>query len=141
MGEKGLTTRQTQALGLMMAGMGDGEVAQAVGVTRQTVNTWRNKDAGFRAALETRGETVREAQVETLKGLVTLAAGVLREAMVSGTAGQRIKAAMFVLKMSGLAGFAQGEQARAMTEEEMFVTVFESALAEFGPMRGKKIGG
>ena len=54
MGEKGLTTRQTQALGLMMAGLGDGEVAQAVGVTRQTVNTWRNKDAGFRAALAAR---------------------------------------------------------------------------------------
>ena len=110
MSEKGLTTRQTQALGLMMAGMGDREVAQAVGVTRQTVNTWRNKDAGFQAALAARGETVREAQVETLKGLVTLAAGVLREAMVSGTAGQRMKAAMFVLKMSGLAGFTQGSR-------------------------------
>lgn len=46
-----LSPRQVEALGLVLSGMTDGEVARSVGVTRQTVNEWRRRHPAFRAVL------------------------------------------------------------------------------------------
>lgn len=46
-----LTPRQLDALDLILSGKRDAQVAEAVGVTRQTVNEWRRHHPAFRAAL------------------------------------------------------------------------------------------
>jgi hypothetical protein len=46
-----LSVAQRRAIDLLVAGATDGEAAEAVGVTRQTVNTWRNRDPIFIAEL------------------------------------------------------------------------------------------
>src|SRR5688500_320517 len=45
-----LTPRQNRALELVFAGETDGEVAEQIQVSRQTVNEWRNHHPAFRAA-------------------------------------------------------------------------------------------
>src|SRR5688500_13203893 len=49
-----LSVAQLNAVDLLVTGTGDREVAEAVGVTRQTVCGWRNHDPAFVAALNAR---------------------------------------------------------------------------------------
>ena len=46
-----LTEKQQQAIQLLLVGQTDQRAAEAVGVTRQTVNQWKNQDPGFMARM------------------------------------------------------------------------------------------
>ena len=46
-----LSIEQEKAVALILLGKTDVEVAEAVGVSRQTVNTWRNHDSNFATVL------------------------------------------------------------------------------------------
>lgn len=46
-----LTSKQCQAVELVAVEKPDGEVAQLVGVTRETVNRWRHHDLAFKKAV------------------------------------------------------------------------------------------
>lgn len=48
---EGLSNKQVQAISYIIEGKTDQETAQAVGVSRSTVNIWRNKDPHFKLAL------------------------------------------------------------------------------------------
>src|SRR5579884_1829578 len=49
-----LSVAQLNAIDLLVCGATDGEAAEAVGVSRQTVNTWRHHDPAFVAELNSR---------------------------------------------------------------------------------------
>lgn len=74
-----LTQRQLNAIELIICGKLDAEVADEVGVTRQTVNQWRNRNPFFVAEMNFRRQNVWESQVERLRNLVSRAVGVLEE--------------------------------------------------------------
>ena len=46
-----LNEKQQQAIQLLLVGQTDQQVADAVGVTRQTVNQWKNQDPVFVARM------------------------------------------------------------------------------------------
>ena len=46
-----LSQKQHDAVLLILAGRSDAQVGEKLGVTRQTVNTWRNQDQAFRFEL------------------------------------------------------------------------------------------
>ena len=99
---KNLSGKQEMALELVMCGMSDGDIAKRAGVSRQTVNTWRNHDDHFRMLLAERRVSLREQYRGDLSGLVSEAVGVMREAIQEGDMLTRLWAAHAVLRMLGL---------------------------------------
>jgi hypothetical protein len=95
-----LTIEQQNAVELLITGQPDGEVATAVGVTRQTICTWRNHHPAFQAALNARRREVWSATVDRLRELLPRAVERL-EAELDGPNGWRI--ALRLLEATGAA--------------------------------------
>jgi len=100
-----LRLAQKNAIELLLAGKTDQEVAEAVGVTRQTVNLWRNRDKVFQAALDARRQELWGACVERLRQLIGRALQVLEADLLQDDDRRlRQSAAVHVLKCVGLYG-------------------------------------
>ena len=99
-----LTIEQENAIDLLLQGQTDREVADQVGVSRQTVTTWRNTNAHFEAELNRRRQDVWGGQTERLRGLVAQAVDVLAEDLEGGDPRLRQGAAIHILKTVGLYG-------------------------------------
>lgn len=102
--ETGLSIEQEKALVLLVAGSKDAEVAAAVGVTRQTVNGWRNHNAAFMAALNRHRREIWEGHGDSLRFLVGRAVEVLEKALDSRNPQHAVSAAVHILKATGLYG-------------------------------------
>jgi hypothetical protein len=72
-----LTAAQLAAVDLVVTGKADAEVAEAVGVTRQTVWGWRHYHPEFRAALNTRRREVFGQASDRLRALLSRSIDVL----------------------------------------------------------------
>lgn len=104
-----LSVAQLNAIDLLVTGKTDGEVAEAVGVSRQTVNTWRNHDAVFLAALNRERAVIWQAGRDGMASLVGRAVDVLRTGLDSDDDRVAVLAAVHVLKAVDLYGrFAIG---------------------------------
>ncbi len=99
-----LTVQQQNAIDLLIQGQSDREVAEAVGVARQTVTTWRNSNADFVAELNRRRQEVWGGQVEQLRQLVAKAVQVLAEDLEDDDKALRQRAAIHILRAVGLYG-------------------------------------
>ena len=126
----GISDKKEAALELVMSGLTDGEVAKRVGVGRQCVNQWRNQDAVFMYELEVRRQALREKHMDSLNQLVEQAIGVLREALKEGDLAMKLRAAMYVLKASGVA--AQAKAGKAQTRQEMEISLISTIIGEVG---------
>ena len=113
---KGLSVKQELALELILCGMNDGEIAKRAGVSRQTINTWRNHNEDFRMLLAGRREAALERHQGELSGLVSEAIGVMREAMREGDMLTRLWTAHAVLCMLGLQTATQTENQPSQEE-------------------------
>lgn len=100
-----LSIEQENAIDLLIQGQSDRVVAEAVSVGRQTVWEWRNHNAEFIAELERRRRDLWGAQVDRLRGLVSLAVDVLAEdVQATHNARRRQAAAVHILRSVGLYG-------------------------------------
>ena len=103
-----LNVKQENGIDLLLQGQNDREVAEAVGVSRQTVTEWPNGNAVFVAELNRRRQEVWEGEVERLRGLVAKAIDVLEEELEDeqGMVPLRVRqaAAVHILKAVGLYG-------------------------------------
>jgi transposase len=100
-----LTIEQQNAIDLLLQGKSDREVAEAVGVSRQTVTEWRNRNAPFVAELNRRRQEVWGSQTERLRQLVAQAVSVLEEDLQQNQDRRlRQAAAVHVLRAVGLYG-------------------------------------
>ena len=107
-----LNQKQLNAIDLLILGQLDSEVAEAVGVSRQTVNQWRNQDSVFAAELNYRRQEIWNSQVEKLRQLVSKAIGVLEEELHCEDQKLRHSAAVIILKAVGFNGtslYPEGE--------------------------------
>ena len=134
-----LSPKQEQALALILCGQPDGRIAQTLGVGRQTVNTWRNHDDDFRAALAARREALRDGTADALQALTTRAIHVLAEALQNENVYVRLKAAGLVLKASETRVRAAREKGvdRVAIERQIVIASLTEALTEMGRV-GKK---
>ncbi len=107
---QGLSVKQELALELILCGINDREIAKRAGVSRQTINTWRNHNEDFRMSLAGRREAAREQHRDELSGLVSEAVGVMREAMRDDDMLTRLWAVQALLRMSGLQAAVQAEK-------------------------------
>ncbi|MGH2626244.1 MAG: helix-turn-helix domain-containing protein [Anaerolineales bacterium] len=99
-----LSAAQEVAAACVLAGKTDGEVAEAVGVSRQTVWEWRHRHPVFIAEVNRRRVEVWEAASERLRGLVDRAVEVLEADLAGEDARLRQQAAVHVLRVVGLYG-------------------------------------
>jgi len=120
---KPLSPAQETALTLYLAGQSDTDVAQAVGVTRQTCWEWRRQHLVFMAELERRRAEVWRQPQERLRSLLSKAVENLGQAVESGD----LKASIELLKAVGMYG--DGTM-NAIFEQDPEVIVRQQAEAE-----------
>ncbi len=95
-----LSVEQENAIDLLVTGTSDREVADAVGVRRQTVCGWRNHHPGFIAALNARRLETWGASSDKLRALLPKALDAL-EGAITGEAPDW-KAAAKIVELAGL---------------------------------------
>ena len=99
-----LTATQEQAILLLASGETVTATAEAVGVSRQTVSEWVNRDADFIAALNSVRQETLDAGVDKLRGMVEKALGAVEAGFDSEelSAKERAALGMALLKNVGL---------------------------------------
>jgi hypothetical protein len=95
-----LSIAQRNAIDLLVYGKPDREVAEAIGVTRETVTRWRNENPYFIVELNRKRQELWSAAHDKLRGLVGKAVEALEKALDDGD----VKAAVEVLKTVKLYG-------------------------------------
>lgn len=131
--EINLNEKQAQALELALSGMSDGEIAEQVKVTRQTVNIWRNHDVDFVYMMTLRRQSTREQHQDAINQLIEKSMGVIRKALEDEEDPKKqLETAKFVMRMSGLQGFNKMDKVptRKEIEEDRLRNAFETAIQE-----------
>jgi hypothetical protein len=116
-----LSQKQFNAIDLLILGLLDADVAEKVGVSRQTVNQWRNQDSLFVALLNYRRQEIWNSQVDKLRRLISKAIDVLAEELESEDKKQRHSAAVIILKAVGFNGtslYPEGETSPKYVEAQ-----------------------
>lgn len=103
-----LSLVQQNAVDLMVAGMRDREVAEQVGVRRETVTRWRLYHPTFKAELNRRRHEVWGSCADKMRDLLSKALQALEEVITDPGHGDRWKVALEVLKAAGFSGSEGG---------------------------------
>jgi len=114
-----LSIEQLNAVDLLVTGKSDREVAEVVGVSRQTVCGWRLYDPYFQAELNKRRKEVWGASVDRLRSLLPKALEVLERELEGGD--NSLRAALRVLEMANFASLTQhvgSEDPQAIIDDE-----------------------
>jgi transposase len=93
-----LASKQSLAIPLIVAGRSDQQVADEIGVSRQTILNWRNNDTRFMQELQETKASLRQAQLVTLSKIVDKAFKTVEELLDNPDPKIRLKAALDVLK-------------------------------------------
>ena len=99
-----LSLKQENAIDILVLGKSDREVAESIGVARQTVTQWRNHDDEFVVALNRRRADIWGSQTDRLRTLVVRAVDVLEANLDSEDERLRQVAAVHILRSVGLYG-------------------------------------
>ena len=92
-----LASKQSLALPLILTGKNDQQVADEIGVSRQTILNWRNRDAHFMKELEEAKESLRQVQLSALSRIADKAFKTVEELLDSQDPKIRMRAALNVL--------------------------------------------
>jgi len=124
-----LSSKQLMAIDMILTGLNDREVAESIGVGRNTVNKWRNHDEDFQAELNERRKALNEATQNRIRSLTQKALDAIEYALDRGDA----RIALEVLKM---AGFAKLEEPHQEDKEHRIIVTYVGAGEEVKKARG-----
>ena len=96
--DAGLTAQQWQAVSLLVAGAKQVEIAEALGVSQETVSRWKASPM-FAAALNLAVRDAYAATIGEVRGLVRDAVGALKQCLYSEDERLRLSAALAVLRL------------------------------------------
>jgi hypothetical protein len=116
-----LSVKQSNAIDLLIVGKTDREVAESVGVTRQTVCGWRHYSPAFQSELNRRRKAAWGSAADRLRSMLPTALDVVGEALADGTEPNRLRAALKMLELGGLDGSTCGPS--AIGPEEVYEVV------------------
>ena len=128
-----LTPEQELAIARLLEGATDAEAAEAAGVTRQTVNTWRNRNPVFMAELNARRRALWDAHQDRMRRLISRALDVLEEDMADDSQSpesRRLRQAAAVPILRAAAGLNPdgpvnaGEIEAQQRTQEMLISAF-----------------
>jgi hypothetical protein len=128
---KPLSPAQEAAITLYLAGHSDADVAEAVGVTRQTCNAWRHQHVVFMVELEKRRADLWRSSAERLRSGLTKAVDNLLGAVDSGD----LKASIALLKAVDLYGHAAMNHITALDPETLLRRQAEAQVDKEGVAR------
>jgi len=100
---KSLSIEMPNAIDLLIVGKTDQETADAVGVTRQTIHTWRTSHLLFQSELEQACGALWRLSAERLRGLMSRALNNIAIAIDEGD----VKSSFELLKAVGTYGDAE----------------------------------
>ena len=132
-----LSAKQLNAIDLLITGKNDSEVAEVVGVARQTVNEWRNHHASFVAELNNCRQELWGVQIERLRNLISSAIDVLQDELSGDDPKLRHSAAITVMKSVGLYGvdmYPEGGIEAEQVEQEWDDAAMERTLSSLSLM-------
>ena len=116
-----LSIEQANAIEHLLQGQSDRVVAEAVGVSRQTVSEWKNHDPLFIAELNRqRSEMWKEAR-ERLKSLANRALDVVEVQLDSGDLKASLAAAKYIMQGTRLLGDADLPKGGPTTPEAVIL--------------------
>ena len=108
-GDYDLNPRQAKALPLVLSGMSNVAVAEALGVNPCTVSEWINHSQNFKQALSAETDKVLDRARRKLAATVVDAVNTLADTVRTGSgSANRTKAAITVLDKAGLVGPTEG---------------------------------
>ena len=131
--DKRLSGPQQKAINLFLAGMNDTEVAEELGLARQTVNKWRNKNQNFGAKLEQQQRELNKESRLQLSGLVSRSVQVLGQSLESENERIRQSTAVHVLKATGFYSPESRDRWRGEVVEEDEADI-QTLIAQFQAM-------
>jgi len=99
-----LSIEQENAIELLITGKSDREVAEVCGLSRQTVNDWKNNNARFIAELNRRRAALWESDLDWLRSLVSSSISILAEDLQGENKKARREAAIHILRAVGIYG-------------------------------------
>lgn len=134
-----LSVKQEQAIELLVEGKTVTEVAEEVGVTRQTVSEWKNHDPVFVAEFNRRRSEMWEGGRERLRSLLDRAVEVLEKDLDGPDPKLRQIAAVHILKAVGVYGKENFRPYGPVTPEE--VEAERRRMAENAILFGGLLGG
>jgi len=129
-----LTPEQLNAIDLLILGKTDREVAEEVGVRRETVTKW-HKNPFFSAELSVRREELWVDAKLRLKALAHEAVNVLNRGLSSADEKVAITAAVHILKTVGLYGEAKQDFGPDTPEEAVWKQTVEWKIQNYMALR------
>ena len=136
---KRLTSKQQQAISLLLSCKNDTEVAEELGVARQTMNTWKNKNLDFAAELDRQQQELNQENRLQLSGLVGQSIRVLRQSLESENERIRLSASIHVLKATGLYGQDHETTSSWAEQSETAEADIQTLIAQFQAMGAQLI--
>ena len=136
---KRLTAKQQQAISLLLSCKNDTEIAEELGVARQTVNNWKNKNQGFAAELDRQQQELNQENRLQLSGLVGQSIQVLRQSLASENERLRLSASIHVLKATGLYGQDHETTGGWAEQSETAEADIQTLIAQFHAMGAQLI--
>ena len=131
--DKRLSGPQQKAINLFLAGMNDTEVAEELGLARQTVNKWRNKNQNFGAKLEQQQRELNKESRQQLSALASRSVEVLGQSLESENERIRQSTAVHVLKATGFYTAESKDRWRGEVVEEDEADI-QTLIAQFQAM-------
>ena len=92
-----LNDKQLNAIHLLVSGLTDTEVAEQIGVSRQTVNQWKNQDDDFIYELNKQRSEIWNQFGDHYRSLIPKAIKVLEEGLDSEDPKMRLEVARLIL--------------------------------------------
>ena len=96
--ENSLTPTQMEAAALVAMGLNDTEIGRMMGVTRQTVNIWKNHNRAFMEEVTIKRGEVWESYRIQFRTMIPRAIEVLSKALDDYDKRTRMEAAMFIMR-------------------------------------------
>ena len=107
-----LTPQQEEAIEMIMEGKKTTEIAEKLGVSRQTIARWRKEEPEFIAELQSRRAQIWDGQREQLTKMIEKALGIVTESMGSADEKTRLIAAMAILRLPAVQTCLRPEKAQ-----------------------------
>jgi len=102
-----LSEKQLTSIPHILIGKSDEEVANEVGVTRQTVNNWRNHDPDFIAELNLRRQEIWDNNLDRMRQIAHSAIDIIEDNLDSKDEKVKREAAYFIAKQINLSKHIQ----------------------------------